>query len=242
MVVVTADHGISFQGRSVYRRIAEPENLGGVANPPLFIKYPGQRRGGISPIHSRSIDIVPTIAQQLGIENMYRSDGRPISEDGRGGPVEIVNGQQDLIRMPLAQLVQERRAVVAEAFFRLGDGPLGALGPGPTLLGRPAPPLAYGIAPESSATVENESAYEDFDPATMEVPAFVAGTLEGVPSGVLIAIAVNGRVAATARAFLDAGTVRYAAVVPVATLIPGRNAIGIYRVAPRGRLLPLGGN
>ena len=88
MVVVTADHGISFQGKGVYRRIAEKENLGGVGNPPLFIKYPGQKKGGLSVTHTQTIDIVPTIARQLGIAHPYTMEGKPISEDGarrRGG-------------------------------------------------------------------------------------------------------------------------------------------------------------
>ena len=109
MVVVTADHGISFQGKAIYRRIAQKENLGGVANPPLFIKYPGQRRGKVSTVHTQTIDIVPTIARQLGITDAYKMRGRA---DLRGATarrvVAVTNAQGEVVRMPLSQMLSQR--------------------------------------------------------------------------------------------------------------------------------------
>lgn len=242
MVVVVADHGISFQGKAIYRRIAEPQNLGGVGNPPLFVKYPGQRRGRTSLVHTRTVDLVPTIARQLGITDVYPTAGRPIAEDGRGGEVEVTNGQGETVRVPLSRLLRERRGVLRQARFRLGDGGIFGLGPAPWLLGTAAPALSIGIPPGTSATVESGSEYEDVDPRGGTVPAFVAGELEGVPAGRLIAITVNGTVEATTRSFLDQGGMRYGAVVPPRALQPGRNQIGVYEVGPRGILTPLGGN
>ncbi len=242
MVIVTADHGISFKGGTVYRRIAEPANLGGVSNPPLFIKYPGQTKGGPSPIHSKSIDIVPTIAQQLGIEHLYKTQGKPISEEGRGGEVAVTNGQGEVIRMPLAQVLRQRNAVVKQAFFRLGDGDLFHLGPAPDLIGTTAPPLSIGIRPGTSATVENGDALEHVNPSAQEVPAFIAGGLDGVKPGAVIAVTVNGTVEATGRAFLFDGELQYGAVVPPKSFTPGRNQIGVYEVGPGNSLTPLGGN
>jgi hypothetical protein len=242
MVVVTADHGISFQGRGVYRRIAEKANLGGVGNPPLFVKYPGQLKGRPSLVHTQTIDIVPTIAQQLGIKQMYKTQGRPISEDGFGGETSIINGQQEQVRVPLSRVLRERNAVVAQAFFRLGDGGIYQLGPEPALLGQPAPPLSYGIPTGFSATIENTSAFEDVDPLADQVPAFVAGDLQGPKPGSVIAVSVNGRIAATCRAFLDEGTLSYAAVVPPQLFRAGRNEIGVYQESPGGTLISLGGN
>lgn len=241
MVVVTADHGISFKGGGVFRRIAERANLGGVANPPLFVKYPGQRRGGTSPLHTRGIDIVPTIARRLGVAGLYPTQGRPISAARPGGRVTILNGKQEVVREPLRLLLHQRRGILHRTRSRLGTGGLYALGPAPRLLGRPVPPLSSGIPEGSSATVENGSYYEDVDPDADELPAFVAGSLEGVRRGQLVAISVNRRVGATARAFFEDGELKYGAVVPPWTLRPGRNEIGVF--AARGdTLTPLGGN
>jgi hypothetical protein len=241
-VIVTADHGISFQGGEVYRRIAEPQNMGGVANPPLFIKYPGQTKGKTSPTHTQTIDIVPTIAQELGIENLYKTQGKPISEDGRGGEVAVTNGQGEVIRMPLSRVLRQRNAVVKQGFFRLGKGDLFHLGPAPELIGTAAPALSVGIRPGTSATVENGDALEHVNPRAQEVPAFIAGEADGVKAGTVIAIAVNGTVEATGRTFLLGGELHYGAVVPPSSFSPGRNQIGVYEVGAGNTLTPLGGN
>jgi hypothetical protein len=242
MVVVTADHGISFQGEAIYRRIAKKVNLGTVANSPLFIKYPGQRRGKISPVLTETVDIVPTIAQQLGITNAYKMQGRPVSEAPRAGLVSVANAQGEVVRIPLARMIRQRRVAREQAEFRLGSGGIFSLGPEPELLGRPAPPLSSGIPSGFSATLEHVGDLEEVNPDGEEIPAFIAGELEGPEPGSLIAIAVDGRVAATARAFLDDGTLSYGAVIPPRLLRRGRNPIGIYLAGPGSALVPLGGN
>jgi hypothetical protein len=242
MVVVTADHGISFQGKGVYRRIAQKENLGGVGNPPLFIKYPGQKKGGLSVAHTQTIDILPTISQQLGIAHPYETAGQPISEDGRGGDVEILNGQQETVRIPMSRLIHERDVVVKQQLLRLRNGGIYQLGPAPQLLGGPTPPLSLGIPSGFSATVQLGPSLENVDPSSDQVPAFIAGELAGPKPGDLIAIAVDRRVAATCRAFLDGGELSYGAVVPPHLFHPGRNDIGVYAVGPGDTLTPLGGN
>jgi Sulfatase len=242
MVVVTADHGISFQGGRVFRRIAERSNLGGVANPPLFVKYPGQRRGGASPLYTRTVDIVPTIARRLGISSVYGTQGRPIAAGHRGGTVAILNGRQEVVRVPLELMLRQRRTAVLRSRARLGAGGIYALGPASRLLGGPVPPLSSGIPEGFSATVENGSHYEDVDPDGDELPAFVAGTLEGVRRASLIAVSVNGRLAAIGRAFLEEEEMKYGAVVPPGAFRPGRNEIGVFAVARDGVLIPLGGN
>ena len=132
--------------------------------------------------------------------------------------------------------------MVKQAFFRLGSGDLFHLGPAPGLIGTTAPALSIGIRPGTSATVENGDALEHVDPRAQEVPAFIAGELEGVKPGALIAVTVNGTVEATGRAFLFNGELQYGAVVPPSSFGAGRNQIGVYEVGPGNVLTPLGGN
>ena len=66
LLVITADHGVSFQpGRP--RRQITPETLPDIAPVPLFVKLPGQRAGRVDDRMARTVDIVPTIADQLKI-------------------------------------------------------------------------------------------------------------------------------------------------------------------------------
>jgi hypothetical protein len=240
LVVVTADHGISFKPR-VPRRVAVPENLGAVANTPLFVKYPGQRRGGVSRVHTRTVDILPTIAEVLDVRVPFETDGEPISQRTRGGNVRLTTGRDEVVVQPLSLMLAQRRAILDRTAFRLGTGGIFDLGPAPYLLGRRVPPLSVGLDPERAAGVEELGSYEDVDLEAEELPAFVAGELDGVDGGTLIAISLNGRVAATTRSFVDDGTVRYGAVVPPSAFVEGENPVGIYEVSGTA-LTPLGGS
>jgi hypothetical protein len=85
-------------------------------------------------------------------------------------------------------------------------------------------------------------AEEEFDPGATPLPVFVEGELSGVDADDVIAIAANGNVAATCRAFRFEGQLRYGVVLPPFSLRRGENRFGIYRVGPAGTLEPLGGN
>ncbi|MGH2945583.1 MAG: sulfatase-like hydrolase/transferase, partial [Solirubrobacteraceae bacterium] len=66
LVVVTADHGVSFW-RGDRRRKPTDGNLADVASVPLFIKAPGQREPRVERGAVRTIDLLPTIARELGL-------------------------------------------------------------------------------------------------------------------------------------------------------------------------------
>ena len=77
MVVITADHGVSFElgveNRRVVRR--DGRNAHEIAPVPLFVKRPGQRRGRVSSAWVRGTDVVPTIADALGLRLPWRPAG-----------------------------------------------------------------------------------------------------------------------------------------------------------------------
>jgi hypothetical protein len=75
LVVVTADHGISFRGGDL-RRHPTKRNLAELAFTPLFMKLPGQRQGRVvDDRHVLTLDILPTIADVLGIKIPWKTDG-----------------------------------------------------------------------------------------------------------------------------------------------------------------------
>jgi hypothetical protein len=237
MVIVTADHGISFDPKT-FRRIAVPGNFGGIANPPLFVKYPGQTKGAVSDIHSHSIDIVPTIAQVLGIPLTYKADGVPISEDGPEGPITISNGLKNSVTEQFSTFLAERSQVLRRAAEELGSRTgLFRLGPRSSLLGRRAPSGSAGTARIDGGL---DLAHVVLGRGR-KVPVFVDGTIGGAASGSVVAIGVNGRIVATCRAFNFKGRTRWGAVVPPSSVHSGSNSVGVYLV--RGnRLIRVGGS
>jgi Sulfatase len=241
LLVVTADHGISFDPRTL-RRVATEDNFGGVANPPLFIRYPAQNSGVASDADTRSVDVVPTIAQAVGVDLTYPTDGSPISadgsEDGSGtDTVTVFNANKEHISVPLSQLLAEREAVLGRSASQLGSRTgLFQLGPRPNLLGRRARPAGGNAAVlDSGLDLGNVSLARG-----KKVPAFVNGTIAPRYSGKVIAIGINGRIAATCLSFPFHGAVRWGAVVPPSRLHRGANEVGVY-VARGGRLVSVGG-
>ncbi|MBX3314532.1 MAG: sulfatase-like hydrolase/transferase [Actinobacteria bacterium] len=74
LVVVTADHGISFEpGTSA--RVADESNQRSLAWAPLFIKLPGQTEAKVVDDPVMSIDVVPTILDVLGIDATWDVEG-----------------------------------------------------------------------------------------------------------------------------------------------------------------------
>jgi hypothetical protein len=77
LVVVTADHGISFRAGQKRRPLSDA-NLQDIAYVPLFVKLPHQRRGRIEGAPARTIDIVPTIADAIGVGIPWHVDGHSL--------------------------------------------------------------------------------------------------------------------------------------------------------------------
>ena len=74
LLVVAADHGGSLQPGHSFRQPTD-RSFADVAAVPLFIKRPAQRRGAIVDANVEVIDIVPTVAAELGIELPWPADG-----------------------------------------------------------------------------------------------------------------------------------------------------------------------
>lgn len=240
MVVVMADHGVSFQGGDIPQRMAGTESMGEVANPPLFIKYPGQKKGVVDPVHSMTLDVVPTIAKELNIQGMYETDGVPLQgDDVPDRDVLVKDVKNNEFTLPIEDVIEQRDAAIAEKDRRFGTGPFYTLGPVPSLIGKPAPPV-NGTSDE--VNLDRPEIYEDYVPGKGLLPIFVNGTLDSLPAGTTIAVGVNGKIQGTTKSFEFEDQMRFGTLVNPDSLVPGRNEITIYRVGPNDKLTPIGSN
>jgi hypothetical protein len=125
LLIVTADHGVSF--RPVHsRRMPDAVNLADIASVPLFIKLAGQKQGRVDDRNVESVDILPTIAESLGIELSEPVDGIPVSQERRRPRKTLYyNGSMTVIEPDLPQ----RRAAVSRQFELFGHDDLDHLPP-----------------------------------------------------------------------------------------------------------------
>jgi Sulfatase len=237
LVVVAADHGVSFRPHGERRRI-HAGNMEEIAFVPLFVKGPRQASGRVVDENVRLIDVVPTIAELLGIQLPWQADGvSALGAGRREEPDVVVHTSSGEIVVGDPSALAERREHVLEQQVRLfgeGNEPPGlyAIGPRPELLGRRAESLTVAVADGMTFESYGDKTY---DPDSQFAPVRVYGRLRGAEGGRDVAVAVNGRVAAVTRSFEHDGETLVSAVVPEESLQPGENTVRVYLVdGPNG--------
>src|SRR5215217_6923849 len=85
LIIVTADHGYSFQVGVRSRRLLSERNVEEIAPVPFFVKAPGQTKGRVDQSLVRNIDIVATVSDLLGGSVFYRQDGHSAFSDATRG-------------------------------------------------------------------------------------------------------------------------------------------------------------
>ena len=78
MIIVTADHGITFVPGESKRKTVNASNVGTLEDlyrVPLFIKYPGQQAAAQDDCTASSVDILATVVAATGIDAGWKTDG-----------------------------------------------------------------------------------------------------------------------------------------------------------------------
>jgi len=236
LVVVVADHGVSFRAGEG-RRPLTADNLADIVNIPMFVKLPGQRRGRVDDRAARSVDLLPTIADVLGIRLPWETDGtsllaapvdRDVLVDLRGGKVSHAS---------LAEMIRDRDTTLRRKAAAFGEGrdSLYRIGASRRLVGRDV----SGIRGRSSAVqvrLDDAAEFRDVRPGSGFVPARISGS---VTAGRLdpqteLAIAVDGRVQALTRMLSGRAAGQFRALVPESAFRPGANEIEVFVVSGKG--------
>ncbi len=246
MLVVTADHGISWQSGVRTRRSVSLSNVEELTPVPLIVKAPGQRRGRISDAYARTLDVTPTIADVLGLPLGYRADGSSaFGREARRRRVVRLDTRDfsAVVRISGRRWEARRRRVVSRRLRQFGSGATGlytGIGPHKSLLGQRPSALARAARGGLSATIATASELGHVSRASGLVPAQIAGDLAGGRPGARrdLAVAVAGRIEAVGRSFRLRGDPRehYSLMVPEATLRDGDNAVAVYEVLRGGTL------
>lgn len=256
LLIVTADHGLSLH-RGREQRNVERHNLHEILWTPLLVKHPGQESGGLSDANVMAIDVLPTIADILGIEVPWKVDGRPATAGApRAEEAKLVTGYHFLDGPGLSQRlrsisprqVQAARERLREEVFRPADPSRPVrwwpylVGPGAHLIGRPASVLPRGPDSGRSATLTQPDP-ADFEDVDVEdrIPGFVLGTLEGVAGATdaRVAAVLNGRIASVSEVYSQRDEHgRFAFLLPDLLFRPGANELELF-LLEGGVLRPL---
>ena len=235
VVVVTADHGLSFRPGEPQHQ-PTPENLADIAFVPLFVKLPGQQRGRVVDAYARTIDVLPTIAHAARARIPWPVDGRTL----RGtlpsdGQVSLSDQHGAVVSAPLSVLLTERRAALARQIAVFGTGSserLYRIGSHTSLLGKRV--LEIAATPPTDVRVELDKAqlFNTVDLRSEVVPVYFTGRiLGGSGENEELALALNGMIAATTRSYDEAGEERFQALAPERMLHKGPNTVELFAVS-----------
>jgi hypothetical protein len=248
LVVITADHGVSFlEGQP--RRAPTSTNFSDIAAVPLVIKYPNRPGGRVDDSYVRTLDIVPTIAAELGVDLPWRAAGRPIGDGGpASGEVAVRAGSAgSVLKLPFDEFVRRREAGLQRMIFLFGagegTGQLYANGGNFDLLGRRPGSLRAARPAGGRLELDGTERLDGFRPGAMLVPSFISGRITGGPGpGESLAVVVNGAIRGVTETFADGGETRMAALVPARSFRAGANSVEVFVVEGEDadrRLAPL---
>jgi len=237
LIIVMADHGVTIRPGVLNRRAILPETVGDVAAVPLFVKQPGQQQGGVDDYRAESVDILPTIAALLEVDVPWSTDG--VSLFGADRPRRVTStmiSKQGSVTFGTTGAEKLEVVEYHQAYFG-GRGPFGIAPLGQAdLLGLEVTKLAPSDLATVSVTLDKPDWYSALDIGSDTLfPALMSGTVSGDMEGdVVLAIALNGRVAAVTRTWEAGDKVRFQAMIPIEMLAAGPNAVDILAVEGSG--------
>ena len=243
LVVITADHGASLQPSLSFRQPEDYFSFVDIAQVPLFIKQPAQRQGDVVDVNVEVIDIVPTLAAELGIALPWSPDGANVLDPAHAPrPSKVVfyagaSRQMEVNGDLRAGLIEN----AARKFEWFATDDLLDATPTPDrrygdLIGRAAAPLRATRRAEFEVVVDTLPLLRDVDPQADFVPAHLTGAVAGLSDGApapTLAIALNGVVVAVTRPYAFPVVGRreaWEAIIHPRWLVQGPNTLEVFEI------------
>jgi hypothetical protein len=217
LVMVVADHGASLRP-GVHRRALSAAGWCDIARVPLFVKLPAQREGAVDDRNAEIVDLLPTVADVLGVGVPWQVDGRSLRQAGGGAPHKRMVGPYwpdavETERFAGGRLITLPAAVDPGCFDPLVE---------------PAAPVLERTRVEPRGDV-----FVELDASACALTGRVSGA---AAPGAELAIVRGGRVQATARTWRRTGQEGRFAV----TLADGTDDAEVLLVERRGDEVVLG--
>ena len=228
LIIITADHGTSFQD-GLRRRARNIDNPADILTVPLIVKLPQQTAGSVSARVVETIDILPTIAEVLGARLPYEVDGQSLSSAPATPRPNRMFIQRNLERVRSeTYAAQLEDPGLTQKLAHFGTGLYG-LGPHAELVGQPLAGVEVGAAlPQPHISLPRVTSLAAVNLEAPTLPLYVRGTIEGEsPPRVSLGIALNGVIVATTVSYLEEGEWTFASMIPEDALVAGANEVEV---------------
>ena len=238
LLVVTADHGVSFRPNGRRRHVTET-NIRDLMAIPLFIKIPDQQEGFVSDRHVQLIDVLPTILDVLDVPVPWEMDGVSAIRDTfpeRNELTLLSAGGKRFVVEPAAIQLSDTLKWKPE-WFGSGRWPyaLPRAGPHRELVGRKVDEIGVADTASMVVALDQGALFDDVKPNSRFLPARIIGTILRSKEPVdnqHFAVVVNGTVHAVTKASQTRGRLRkFSAMVPETAFRGGNNKVEVFLVS-----------
>jgi hypothetical protein len=236
VIVVVADHGISFEPGEAQRVISK-ENAEEIMFVPLFIKGPYQKNGKTLDWNVETIDVLPTVAELMNFKIPWKVDGVSVAtQPPSSDRPRLICGRLCQTQykfeptLPIDNVLLQRKV---KWFGDSVDEGLNHFAPCRELIGK-AIPASTQTADNITITIRNKDLFTNINPNLDIIPTFVAGVINSkatLPRKITIGISMNGIFAATTTSSPSrANSHSFDALVPESALKRGNNHLQIYQL------------
>lgn len=222
LLIVTADHGVSFHPGVSWRSIT-PDTLAQLVAVPLFIKVPYQQEGMIHDEPREILQILPTIADVLEVDVPWSMNARSVFELSSSAREERIvfdfDGQKQFRFSDLAtardQWLDHQIAVFGSGHRSKG---LFHIGPHPELIGRAVSDLELVEEQDVHVILTRPKKTWRVSSESQRLPLPIQGQVvfsDTTDEDVSLAISINGTIVAVTQPMLRQGdSAMFLALVP----------------------------
>lgn len=234
VIVLTADHGVSFTAGTSRRDVPPPENLERNILPvPLIIKAPHQSQGVVSRRNAETIDIMPTLAELLHRRITWPVDGVSLLGEPKPLQKRTVHSDKDLaeFRTDATRIEEALLASTREAALRASGEPGGQRLSSEQrgLLGESVSDLPVRGSVNRVARVRDLAYFKNVDLASNFLPAHANGFIESPDdSSTWLAIALNGVIVAITETYAEGDAWKFSAMLPESAFREGVNSLRVF--------------
>lgn len=237
MVVVTADHGISFIPTLPQRHtdFTEADAVNDIYRIPTFIKYPGQRAGSVSDCAMTNLDLLPTIIETTGTKTSWSFGGKSVATScpsGRTRQIVSATGESAVLSDGFEK-TQERAAHYANIVSNVGPiRNVAAVGSSASLIGQPITATEKNSS-VATWTVNQKKMFSNVETERgARVPSLVTGLVRvngSIDVGSEGIIAVDGIAAGVIGELSGArGLVSYTALLDYTLFTQGNHTVELF--------------
>jgi hypothetical protein len=249
MLVVTADHGISFIPASPQRNtdFTDPDQVADVYRIPTFIKYPNQKTGSPSDCAITNLDLLPTIIDVTQTSSSWTFAGQSLAGDcptGRTRNIVSATGESVVLDGGFEE-VRERAAHYAQIVSNVGPiRNVASVGESAPLIGTRIGKQASDTRISNWTTKQKRLFLDVSGKRGATIPGMITGEItvtQPLEQGTEGIVVVDGIAAGVIGELSSArSSVNFAAVLDYTLLTPGPHTIELFIRNPDGTLTFVG--